>query len=150
MQATCYTSVTCSLFIVLCSGCRCVFTSTIYSLHGGWIKERHVQCCLLKHLPQKQMEEALTGSAWQRSISCPQRVKFGIDFPESIFPQWELSEAVNHVLKYNGQNNTSTRKARKSLPPLWTLFPLTLFQNSSHSRKIISATLVIGFSSTAV
>lgn len=74
----------------------------------------------------------------------PQRVKFGIDFPQSIFPQWELSEAVNHFLKYNGQTNTSTWKARKALyclTPLWT-FPLTL-SSSSYSRKIISGNWIL-------
>lgn len=46
----------------------------------------------------------MTGSSCQRSIPRPYGVKFGIDSPLSIFPQWELSEAAKHFPEYNGQS----------------------------------------------
>lgn len=52
----------------------------------------------------RKRQSNMTGSSRPRSIPCPQRVKFGIDFPHFLFPQWELSEVVNDFLKYNRRN----------------------------------------------
>lgn len=89
-----------------------------------------------------------------RSICWPQWVKFRIAFPQTIYPQLELSEAVNKFLEYNGKNSyhhwvrllehwvlRSSLVNMISISTLWNFFALKEMYFFSSQLVIMAAVL---------